>query len=36
LPAELAGTLLAENVRDCEIFLTDSDGIIKCWARAHA
>ena len=33
LDAELLFTLLAENVRDYAIFLTDGNGMIRCWGE---
>src|SRR3954470_22889574 len=33
LPAEMLFTLLAENVRDYAVFLTDVNGIIRCWGE---
>jgi len=34
LDSELLYTLVAENVRDYAIFLTDPDGIIRCWGES--
>ena len=34
LGADLLYTLIAENVRDYAMFLTDADGIIRCWGES--
>ena len=34
LNADLLYTLVAENVRDYAIFLTDVDGVIRCWGES--
>jgi PAS domain S-box-containing protein len=34
LDARLLYTLVAENVRDYAVFLTDVDGIIRCWGES--